>query len=309
MSAYLQELCCYSGTITVYDEAHELIKKMLAVEVTAKQIERVTKYVGEQIDKQESKAIEDAAPVGRLGTEGHRTYVMMDGSMVLTREEKWCEMKLGRLYSEDAKLELSKGRRWIRHSQYVSHLGGHHRFLEKMDHYVHEQKNRVFITDGARWICDWVKATYPEDIHILDFFHASEHLHDFAKVAITDEKKRRQWCAQQTKKLLHDGVQRVIGALKTVPCATATMKESQRLIVGYFTNNSGSMMYGSYQAQGLQIGSGAMESSHRTVIQKRMKLSGQRWSRRGAEYVAQLRCCYLSDQWSQVVSTISTAFL
>ncbi|MEO8764779.1 MAG: hypothetical protein ABI416_10850 [Ginsengibacter sp.] len=39
------------------------------------------------------------------------------------------------------------------------------------------------------------------------------------------------------------------------------------------------------------IGSGAIESAHRTVIQKRMKLSGQRWSKCGAQNILKSEGC------------------
>ncbi len=36
------------------------------------------------------------------------------------------------------------------------------------------------------------------------------------------------------------------------------------------------------------IGSGAIESAHRTLVQKRMKRSGQRWSWKGAQHILNL---------------------
>ncbi|MCC5946153.1 MAG: hypothetical protein JJT94_14580 [Bernardetiaceae bacterium] len=44
----------------------------------------------------------------------------------------------------------------------------------------------------------------------------------------------------------------------------------------YFKKNRYRMDYAQYLAKGWCIGSGAIESAHRTLIQERMKLSGQR---------------------------------
>jgi len=52
------------------------------------------------------------------------------------------------------------------------------------------------------------------------------------------------------------------------------------------------------------IGSGAIESAHRTVIQKRMKLSGQRWSITGAENMLRLRVISMNKQWAKVVDLL-----
>ena len=56
------------------------------------------------------------------------------------------------------------------------------------------------------------------------------------------------------------------------------------------------------------IGSGAIESAHRTVIQKRMKLSGQRWSKQGAQHMLNLRTCSMNEQWSKIIALTKDNF-
>ena len=48
-----------------------------------------------------------------------------------------------------------------------------------------------------------------------------------------------------------------------------------------------------------------MEAAHRHVIQSRMKLSGQRWTIKGAQQVANLRVANKSDQWNEVIQLIN----
>ena len=55
------------------------------------------------------------------------------------------------------------------------------------------------------------------------------------------------------------------------------------------------------------IGSGAIESAHRTVVQKRMKQSGQRWSNKGAQNMLNLRVLNMNKQWDKVVALIKKA--
>ena len=62
----------------------------------------------------------------------------------------------------------------------------------------------------------------------------------------------------------------------------------------YLQNNEARINYGLYKEQGLLIGSGAVESANRVVIQKRMKLSGQRWTLSGAQQMINFRVCYKS---------------
>jgi len=42
------------------------------------------------------------------------------------------------------------------------------------------------------------------------------------------------------------------------------------------------------------IGSGAIESAHKTVVQERLKLPGQRWNNKGAQNVLNLRAAHKS---------------
>lgn len=56
------------------------------------------------------------------------------------------------------------------------------------------------------------------------------------------------------------------------------------------------------------IGSGAIESAHRTVVQKRLKLSGQRWSKKGAQNMLNLRVTQMNGQWNKVVKLVKTEF-
>ena len=63
------------------------------------------------------------------------------------------------------------------------------------------------------------------------------------------------------------------------------------------------MDYKYYLEQGWFIGSGAIESAHRNVVQHRMKLNGQRWGSK-AQPILNLRAANKSDKWDKVVQLI-----
>ncbi len=50
-------------------------------------------------------------------------YVMLDGSMLYTREEGWKELKLGRIFKGKDVINIQKNRSEIMDTVYVSHLG------------------------------------------------------------------------------------------------------------------------------------------------------------------------------------------
>jgi|GEM_PF-1564701 len=69
---------------------------------------------------------------------------------------------------------------------------------------------------------------------------------------------------------------------------------------GYYETNRKRMRYRTFIDAGYMTGSGAVESAHRTVIQQRLKLSGQRWTTPGEQQVLSLRVAKYSNYWDKV---------
>ncbi|MEE9371496.1 MAG: hypothetical protein V3V00_00420, partial [Saprospiraceae bacterium] len=110
----------------------------------------------------------------QAGEEKSALIVEVDGSMIFTREESWKEVKLGRIFkhSLENKTDISADNQSVTgSSEYVSHLGGHLQFKEKMDKLLQPHKGRksklAFINDGAIWIENWVNTKYPQAVHNL----------------------------------------------------------------------------------------------------------------------------------------------
>lgn len=121
---------------------------------------------------------------------------------------------------------------------------------------------------------NWIADSFPNAVSILDFYHAAEHLHNFSSQFFTDKAAEQQWTKQQRELLLASKVAEVIANISQL--TNEKNKEAAKLIA-YYQSNLQRMDYKKYQQMGCGlIGSGAIESAHRTVIQKRMKQSGQR---------------------------------
>ena len=56
------------------------------------------------------------------------------------------------------------------------------------------------------------------------------------------------------------------------------------------------------------ISSGAIESAHRTLVQKRMKQSGQRWSWKGAQHMLNLRVVRKNNDWNKIIELTKVTF-
>lgn len=307
ITSYTTEMLCYMGQQKVFEEAAETIGKLTGTEINAKQIERVCHYYGEQIELQQQRQMLDptASPTQYDANQPH--YVMMDGGMVLTREAGWKEMKLGRIFSAKEPVEVSKNRTYIAHSSYIGHLGSHQDFLEKVEYHTEALRHKIIIADGAKWIWNWAEDFYPDSIQILDFYHAKQHLCEFAQHHFRDSLQKQNWIEAQSTRLLNDQIEQVIGDLKMIKPTATKVRKIKTALINYYQHNSKRMKYKTFKEKGCLIGSGAIEAAHRHVIQQRMKLSGQRWTLKGAQQVANLRMAYKSNQWNQVHQLINNA--
>jgi hypothetical protein len=300
ISPLMQELMVYAGHLDCYVKSNEILSQFLSIQVSAGQVYRVTDCVGEQL-KEESGRIERIMPP--VSKEDY-LYVEIDGSMLCTREsEPWKEVKLGRIFKGSDCLNPNTTSSYLCRSQYVAHLGTSRDFGDRLrtaiDSYGELKDRLVFISDGATWIREWIADHYPLSCTILDFYHVLEHLYQFADLAFAGAPlEKQEWCDRQKALLQESDVESV---LQNIASTTAKETDKKKLLT-YCQNNMKRMRYKQYRNIGCGIiGSGAIESAHRTVIQKRMKLSGQRWSRKGAENMLQLRVTAMNGLWHKVI--------
>lgn len=295
---------CQLGQSQVFEDGERLLSQLLGIEISARQIQRVSEYYGKELEdglKQKIVAGKDAESCG--GAE-EPVYVMADGSMVFTREEGWKEMKLGRIFAAADRIEIQKQRASVTKSLYVCHLGDHAAFTRKMEAYADKYKNKICIADGAKWIWNWVDNTYPEAIQILDYYHAVEKLSLLAQAQWDCPAARKKWMNEQQEKLLNNQLDDVLLVIRrTLPRNTEAQKAKEN-VLRYYEQNQARMQYKTYRDKGLLIGSGPMEAAHRNVIQQRLKLSGQRWTIPGAQYIATLRATHKSGHWNNLIELI-----
>jgi hypothetical protein len=162
----------------------------------------------------------------------------------------------------------------------------------------------LFIADGAPWIWKRVPLLVQalglaaDQVHeVLDFYHAAEHL---GKVSALRKdwsaKVRSRWRNQQRRLLLGGELQRVIDAVREL-CRGRNSK-SIRTHRDYFIKNQSRMAYAKLLGMKLPIGSGAIESTVRRVVNLRLKGASLFWCRGSAEAILMLRSYYKAGRWN-----------
>src|SRR5712691_8897719 len=172
----------------------------------------------------------------------------------------------------------------------------------------------LFIADGAPWIWKRVPLLVQalglagEQVHeLLDFYHAVQHLGQVAALRKDwSAKVRTRWCTQQRRLMRRGEVEQVIAAVCDI-CRGRNSK-AIRKHRDYFIKNQSRMTYAKLMAMKLPIGSGAIESTVRRVINLRLKGSSLFWCRASAEAILLLRSYYKAGRW-KMLKQMATAHL
>lgn len=287
-----------------YEKCPEILQKTIGIEVGHSQVHRVADTYGKELEKE----ISTTRTLPPLKSE-EVLYVEPDGSMIFTRDDDWKEVKVGRIFKSSDCIDPNGNASWIRHSQYLAYLGNSKFFTNKMEGLIESygsiKQRLVFISDGAIWIRNWIEDAFPDAISILDYFHAIEHLHEFIDSYFKEKGAAQKWAEKQKKLLLNSKVKQVIKNIEKL----TSQNEAAKKLISYYQTNINRMDYKMYKQIGCGIiGSGAIESAHRTVVQKRMKQSGQRWSSIGAQNMLNLRVTYMNEKWENVIKLVKTNF-
>jgi hypothetical protein len=305
ISPCLQEHISRLGSKLVFSEASEEFWQFLETDISDKQIERVCHCYGEKIDEIDwENAYSDSVQMKISYKKQEPVYVMVDGSMILTREDSWKEIKVGRIFCDNSKVKISKGRTLLTNSIYTAHLGTASDFWEKFSTEIPPSENLIFINDGAKWIWNHIDDFHPNSIQILDFYHCKEHICQFSNDFFPTKQEAVLFSDSICQMLLSEQVDHALKKLKRLKCLSKAKENKKEKLLQYLENNKKRINYGKFQKLGLLIGSGAIESAQRNVIQKRLKLSGQRWTIKGAQQIANLRVLKKSNRWEKLIKCI-----
>jgi hypothetical protein len=303
ISPGLMPLVCLAGTLLPFaDASQDVLKRFSGVRVCASTVLRCTEAAGERLRAQqkEGRMVQptQAEPkwTGPRESGQPAAYVGVDAFSVPMQGPGAGKAEHRMLYTA---LLYTPGKE---HTRYLVDFG-----LDALAEQVRCQAGAlgicqvselIAVTDGGNGLEEALQRNLAEDVTtILDWYHAAEHLCDFAKVwQARDESAREQWQAEAKGILYEQGGEALLAHLQALPLpprTSAEVDEELRKLIGYFENNRHRTAYPSYRSKGWDIGSGPTEAGCK-VIGERLKGSGMRWVEEGAATVAALRALYVS---------------
>src|SRR3954467_1178661 len=223
---------------------------------------------------------------------------------------EWREPKVVILFEVDKKGRMVRGSRPVIDGT----LQGPDALIESVALHLHRMGAAgaqlvTFAADGAPWIwkrLDWVIAQAKLDpnrvVEVLDWCHAVHHLSvSLADLPLTESQRKGLY--QRLRGLLKEGKSGdVIAELKVLAPQEPDDSPMWREI-RYLTKHSdaGRLRYNSFRRRGVPLGSGAIESTIRRVLNLRLKGDGIYWTEENAEAVFQLRAAVVAGRWEEIL--------
>jgi hypothetical protein len=169
-------------------------------------------------------------------------------------------------------------------------------YAEALRRGLYEHTQIVLITDGAQYNKSIAELHFPNAVHIIDLYHAFQHVHELATLLIP-EKIRDVMESRWTDLLDHGRIEELIQWATEFLPRTKGMRDERTAKINYFRNNAEAMRYDAFRDKGFFVGSGVIEAGCKTVIAVRLKASGMFWSEKGANAIIALRCCVCSRRF------------
>lgn len=147
---------------------------------------------------------------------------------------------------------------------------------------------------------------------LLYFYHATQHLYSFADAAFPNESERQFWFKSARSYLKKGKINSLLESMQTLTKqANGELHKSLNSQINYLTKASedGRLNYAQISAQKLPIGSGAIESLVRQVVNLRLKGNGKFWLPNNAEILLHARCQWTAGAWNSFSDSILTALL
>ncbi len=162
-------------------------------------------------------------------------------------------------------------------------------------------------TETAYWVSTlrklYVDGKRIKITRVVDYYHASLRLTTIANALRLgkNDSRRKGWLEHVRWLLLQPGghgrVLRSISKMFELYGVKAACRVEAKLAERYLRRYRRFRNYAQMKSLGYSIGSGIVESACKQIVSERMKLSGMRWKKQGAQKVISLRSILLSGVW------------
>jgi len=153
----------------------------------------------------------------------------------------------------------------------------------------------IGVADGGIGLSEELKRQFPSMQFILDKSHLKDHLYETAEALGINQKDRSGWVEPRVRAISDGNVEAVLKELEEENDKNPN-KRLKRLI-GYINRFYDALDYDNLKTMGYPIGSGEIESAHKYIPQKRLKIPGASWNADSIDPMLSLRILRADDWW------------
>jgi len=298
-----------------FEKAAKELAFVLKVDVSEPTARRYVEAAGEAYEEYQTaevERLEKTCPSAKKNLQ--KMFVSVDGAMVPLVGGEWAEVKTLTI-GEIQKPVLERGE-WVVHSKnhsYFSRMTESSLFrrlalVETHVRGIEKAKVVAAVTDGAEWEQGFLDFHCPQAERILDFPHAAERVSQIGQAVWGEESEQtKKWLGDQLHQLKHDGPLALLSEVAELRSQKPVLEVLQKN-QAYLEKRMNHMQYPRYRAQHLPIGSGAMESGNKVVVEARLKGAGMHWAVPHVNPMLALRNIFCSERWQegwqQITSTL-----
>jgi len=288
-TALMRQLILLAGvSSTSFDKAQVVCRHLLGVDVDDEAIRTLCLQEGRR---------RDVDPICQAVSPGDDLIGSCDGTMIHTRETGWREVKAMRF----------------------DHPGGRYAaaYLENAEAFTprlkaaadqlgqHQAARCIFVSDCAEWISGGVKHQLPSFLHVADYYHATQHVHQAAETIYgRDHPDAAKWSASISRRLREQGAAKLSDRLRRLAMFYHDLLQQRAVLdlCRYLDKHAAQMDYARFTREKIPIDSGGMESFCKQ-LGLRMKRPGMRWKLGNVSAMANLVSRWVANPEHAFVSS------
>ena len=220
-----------------------------------------------------------------------RTGQFFRDDEALRRDIRWREVRIGLVRSMDED-----------ERKYVGRMGSYPAVVDQLVSLSIEQglskdTEVIAVADGAKGLREELQKQFPNLRFILDRSHLRDHLYETAEAIGYEGTQRRKWVEQNLELIDSGNVKSALEGMQRHYDSNPV--DRLRQLIGYIERFRDAVHYDNFKDEGLPIGSGEVESAHRYLPQKRLKIPGACWLPDSINPMLAFRVIRANDWWHE----------
>lgn len=225
---------------------------------------------------------------GALQPDPNGATTAVRGLPARKRPEAWREVRVGFVRPPD-EVDRAYVARMATYPEVVGDL-----FRAAVHRGLSDKTEVWAVSDGGNGLRDELQAQFPNLTFVLDRPHLKSHLWEAAAAVTSDKAAQRRWVDGAMTLIDNGDIDDVIDAATH---HASRGVDRMRQLAGYLSRFSDAVDYQAASEAGIPLGSGEVESAHRYIPQKRMKIPGACWHPDNVNPMLALRALRANGWW------------